>query len=159
MKNFKSFFTEFPDILPSKYIQAKWIDNKIETHRLFGCFFIFLLLVIFKNFIYFNWRLITLQYCGGFFIHWHESAMGVHVSTHPEPPSPPHLLPSPIPLGCPGALALSALLHALNLHWSSIPHMVIYMFQCYSLKSSHPRLLPHTPKVCSLHLSLLLPCV
>ena len=69
VKNFKSFFTEFPDILPSKYIQAKWIDNKIETHRLFGCFFIFLLLVIFKNFIYFNWRLITLQYCGGFFIH------------------------------------------------------------------------------------------
>ena len=28
---------------------------------------------------YFNWRLITLQYCGGFAIHSHESAMGVHV--------------------------------------------------------------------------------
>ena len=25
------------------------------------------------------------------------------------------------------------------------------MFQCYSLKSSHPRLLPQSPKVCSLH--------
>ena len=30
------------------------------------------------KFIYFNWRLITLQYCIGFAIHQHESAMGVH---------------------------------------------------------------------------------
>ena len=28
------------------------------------------------------------------------------------------------------------------------------MFQCYSFKSSHPRLLPHSSKVCSLHLRL-----
>ena len=28
------------------------------------------------------------------------------------------------------------------------------MFQCYSLKLSHPRLLPHSPNVCSLHLCL-----
>ena len=26
-----------------------------------------------------------------FAIHGHESAMGIHVSPHPEPPSPPHL--------------------------------------------------------------------
>ena len=88
----------------------------------------------------FNWRLITLQYCGGFCIHSHESAMGVHVSPLPDPPS--HLPPYPIPLGCPRALALSALLHALNFHWSSISHMIIYMFQCYTLKSYHPRLPP-----------------
>ena len=50
--------------------------------------------------------------------------------------------------------ALSALLQALNLHWSSILHIVIDMFQCYSLKSSHPCLLPHSPKVCSLYLCL-----
>ena len=30
------------------------------------------------KFIYFNWRLITLQYCIDFAIHQHESAMGVH---------------------------------------------------------------------------------
>ena len=41
-----------------------------------------------------------------------------------------------------------------NLDWWSISHMVIYMFQCYSLKSSHPRPLPQSPKVCSLHLCL-----
>ena len=51
-----------------------------------------------------------------------------------------HLPPHPIPLGCPRALALSALIHASNLHQSSILQMVImYMFQCYSLKSSLPR--------------------
>ena len=41
---------------------------------------------------FFNWRLITLQYCGGFAIHSHESAMGVHVS--PSWPSLPPLSPS-----------------------------------------------------------------
>ena len=70
------------------------------------------------------------------------------------PPAQSPLLspPNSIPLGCPSAPALSALFHALNLDWCSISHMVIYMFQCDSLKSSHPRLLPQSPKVCSLHL-------
>ena len=41
----------------------------------FGNFFFFFIFSF-----YFNWRLITLQYCGGFAIHSHESAMGVHVN-------------------------------------------------------------------------------
>ena len=70
---------------------------------------------------------------------------------------PPHLeapnLPSRlIPPGRPRAPALGALLHASNLHWPSILRMVTYMFQCYYLKSFHPRLLPQSPKVCTLHL-------
>ena len=98
---------------------------------------------------YFNWRI--LYSIVAFPIYQHESATGVHVSPHPEHPQlPPH----PIPLGCPRAPALCVLIHALNLHWSSVLHMVIYMFQCYSLKSSHPRLLPQSPKVCTSHLYL-----
>ena len=65
-----------------------------------------------------------------FTIHWHESATGVHVSPLPRTPLPP---PSPFhSSGCPSALDLSALFHALSLGWSSISHMVIYMLQCYS---------------------------
>ena len=52
-------------------------------------------------------------------------------------------------------LASSALFHASNLHWSSILHVVMCMFQSYSLKLSHPRLLPLSLKVCSLRLCLL----
>ena len=64
------------------------------------------------------------------------------------PPSPSHpsgssLCSSP---ECPS--------HASNLNWRSISHMIIYMFQCCSLKSSHPHLLPQSPKVCSLYLGL-----
>ena len=106
----------------------------------------------FKKFIYFNWRLITLQYCSGFS---HTLTWISHGCTFvPHPESPSHLPPHPIPLGHPSASALSTLSHASNLDWQSISHMIIYMFQCYSLKSSHPRLLPQSPKVCSLHLCL-----
>ena len=87
-----------------------------------------------------------------FTIHVHESVKGAPVSPTLNPPT--HLPPHSMPLGCPRALALCALLHASNLHWSSILHMVMYMFQCCSLKSSHPHLLPHSPKVCYLHLCL-----
>ena len=32
--------------------------------------------------------------------------------------------------------------------------MILYMFQCHSPKSSHPLLLPQSPKDCSIHLCL-----
>ena len=89
-----------------------------------------------------------------FAIHQHEMATGIHVS-------PPilnllsHFTPHCIPLGCLRAPTLGALVHASNLHRSSILHMIMYMFQCYSLKSAHPHLFPLIPKVCSLHLCLL----
>ena len=63
---------------------SRWMDNKAVVHIQMEYYS-----AIKKNtfesgffkykFIYFNWRLITLQYCIGFGIHWHESATGVHV--------------------------------------------------------------------------------
>ena len=101
----------------------------------------------FACFFFFNWRLITLQYCGGF---CHTSTWISHRCMCVPHPDPPH----PIPQGHPSASALSALSHASNLGWWSISHVIINMFQCYSFKSPHPHLLPQSPKVCSLHLCL-----
>ena len=101
-------------------------------------------------FLYFYWRLITLQYCSGFCHTLTWISHGCTCVPHPESPS--HLLPNP--QGCPGAPALSTLSHASNRNWRSVSHVVIHMFQYYSLKSSHPRLLPQSPKVRSLHLCL-----
>ena len=106
----------------------------------------------FLKFIYFNWKLITLQYCTGFCNTLTWISHGCTCVPHFEPPS--HLPPHPILQGHPSPPALSALSHALNLDWWCISHMIMYMFQCYSIKSSYPRPLPQSPKACSLYLCL-----
>ena len=90
--------------------------------------------------IYFNRRLITLQYCGGF---CHTLTWLSHGCTYVPPiQNIPQLHPYTILLGCPRAPALSALLHASNLHWSSILHMVIYNFNAI-LSNRHTLTFPH----------------
>ena len=103
------------------------------------------------SFIYFYWRLITLQYCGGFCHTFTWISHGCTCVPHPELPS--HIPSHSIRQGHPSTPALSTVSHASNLDWRPISH-IIYMFQCYSLKSSPPHLLPKSPKDCSLHLCL-----
>ena len=71
----------------------------------------------------------------------------------PHPDSPSHLPPHPIPLGLPSAPAPSTC-HASSLGWWSVSSLIVYLFQCCSLRSSHPCLLPQSPKVCSVHLCI-----
>ena len=135
-------------------ILSKNISYFLEvTSMLFHFVFFTIMTIVFSVFfIYFNWRLMTLQHHSGF---CHTLTWISHGDTcvpHPEPPSTS--LPHPIPLGHPSAPALSTLSHASNLDWRSVSHMIIYMFQCYSFKSSHPRLLPQSTKDCSIHLCL-----
>ena len=68
----------------------------------------------------------------------------------------PILNPPPTSLPIPSLWVISVhqpLYHASNPDWWFISHMIFYMFQCHSLISSHPRLLPQSPKDCSLLLS------
>ena len=90
--------------------------------------------------------------------YWYESAIGVHMSPL-ELPS--HLLPHPSPLGYHRAPALSSLpitsrclSQTPKSHRLSTLRMVIYVFQCYSLKLSH-LVLSFPNCVCSLCLCLL----
>ena len=79
---------------------------------------------------YFNWRLIPLQYCGGFC----QTLTWINDECTCIPPSwtPSHLPPHPLPQGCPRALALSALSHALNLGWWSVSYAVIHVSVLFS---------------------------
>ena len=53
------------------------------------------------SFIFISWRLITLQYCSGFYHTLTGISHGFTCVPHPDPPS--HLPPHPIPLGLPSA--------------------------------------------------------
>ena len=75
---------------------------------------------------YFIIIIFTLQYCIGFTIHQHASAMGVHVFPILNPPS--HLPAHTIPLGHPSAPAPSFLYPAWNLDWRLVSYMILYMF-------------------------------
>ena len=63
------------------------------------------------------------------------------------PPSPPD------PSGSSQCTRSEHLSHASNLGWWSVSPQIIYMFQCCSLETSHPCLLPQSPKVCSILIS------
>ena len=102
-------------------------------HSKFAQFFFF-------SFIFISWRLITLQYCSGFChtLTWisHRFTCVPHPSGSSQCTSPEHLS------------------HASNLGWWSVSPLIVYLFQCYSLRTSHPCLLPQSPKVCSVYLCL-----
>ena len=76
----------------------------------------------------------------------------IHMCSPSQSPLPP---PSPShPSGSSQCTSPEHLSHASNLGWQSVSHLITYLFQCYSLRSSHPRFLPQSPKVCSIHLCL-----
>ena len=86
--------------------------------------------------IYFNWRLITLQYCIGFAIHQHESTIGIHVFPMLNPP--PSSLPIPslwiVPVYQPQA---SSIMHRT---WTGDSFHIWY-YTCFSaILPNHPTL-------------------
>ena len=74
----------------------------------------------------------------------------------PNPESPSLLPPCTIPLGRPSAKAPSIQYHALNLDWWFISYMILYKFQCYSLKLPHLLPFPEPKRLFYTSVSLLL---
>ena len=118
---------------------------------------------IYLFFIYISWRLITLKYCSGFCHTLTWISHGFTCVPHPDPPS---CLPPPShPSGSSQCTSCERLSHASNLDWRSVSHLIIYMFQCYSLRSSPPCFSHRVQKsvlyICVsfsvLHIGLLLP--
>ena len=90
---------------------------------------------VFLKFI-FNWRIIAI-------LCWflpYISHRYTYVPSLLNLPSTSHARPTP--LGCHRASDLSSTWHAADSHWLSVLHMVMCVFQCYSLSLSQP-LLPH----------------
>ena len=98
-----------PDLSHSAHFSRRCHVGQLSVGRMksisgtsvLGSVFLF----FFKKIIYFNWRLITLQYCSGFCHILTRISHGFTCVPHPEPPS--HLPPHPIPLVHPSAPAPS----------------------------------------------------
>ena len=119
-------------------------------------YILFIIIFIFSRF-YFFWMLSFIYFFYFTILYWfcHTSTCihrGCTRVPHPEPPS--HSPPHTIPLGHPSALAPSLLHSASNLDWQFTSHMILYMFQCHSPKSSPPPTHTQSPKDCFIHLCL-----
>ena len=115
--------------------------------------FILKMSLLFFKFIYFNWRLITLQYCIDFAIHQHLSATGIHVFPILKPP--PSSLPVPslwvIPVHQPQA---SSIMHWT---WTGDSFHILY-YTCFNaILPNHPTLsLSHRVQKTVLYICVLL---
>ena len=105
------------------------------------------IVLIFLNFILIgSWLLYDIIVV--FAKHWHQSAMGLHVFPILNPPPTSLSIPSLRSSQC------TSPEHPVSCTKPGLVIYFTYMFQCYSLKWSHPCLLPQSPKNCSIHLCL-----
>ena len=87
------------------------------------------------KFIYFNWRLITLQYCIGFAIHQHESATGIHMFLilNTPPTSLPLLSLWVVPVHQPQGSCIE-------------PGLAIcFLYDIIHVSMTFPQIIPHSP--------------
>ena len=100
--------------------------------------------LFFISFLFISWRRITLQYHTGFLPYIDMNQPWIYMYSTSRslllPPSPPH------PSGSSQCTSPEHLSHASNLGWWSVSPLIVYLFQCCSLWTSHPRLLKEESK-------------
>ena len=128
---------------PLRFDNFSRMTNRTQESTIF-------MITVFRKLINFNWRLITLQYCSSIlpYIDMNQPWVYMCPSTPLPPPSPSH------PSGSSQCAGSECPVSCIKFGLVIISYMVIYLFQCYSLKSSHPHLLPQRISV-SLLLSLI----
>ena len=90
------------------------------------------------KFIYFNWKLITLQYCIGFSIHQHESPTGIQVCSSSWTP-----LPSPSGYHPSGSSQCTSSKHPV---WCMEPRLAIrFIYDIIQVSMPFSQIIPHSP--------------
>ena len=121
----------FEQLIPKSFKKVKGI--KVAEG---GVIHLIYCIIFLYKFIYFNWRLITLQYCIGFAKNLHESDTGAHVFPILNPP--PSSLPIPslwvIPEHPPQA---SFIMHRT---WTGDSFHIWYYTCFYAILPNHPTL-------------------
>ena len=84
MNRFMSFCRKWWYVLSTSH-QDSWYGSDICLHYPFRSF-----LFVYYHFLNFNWRLITLQHCGGFRHTFTWISYGCTCVPHPDLPSPSH---------------------------------------------------------------------
>ena len=94
------------------------------------------LFIYFKfKFIYFNWRLITLQYCIGFAIPQHVSSTGIHVFPILNPP------PSSLPVPSLWVVSVHQPQASSVMHWTWTGDSFHIYYACFNaILPNHPTL-------------------
>ena len=130
-------------LYPSPWKNCLLWSQSLVPKRLGNPWFTMLLFYFIFSFIFISWRLTTSQHFSGF---CHTLAWISHgVTWIPHPHHPSHLPLHRIPLGLPSAPGQSTCL--MHPTWAGdLLHNRQYT--CCSFKTSHPRLLPQSPKVC-----------
>ena len=132
--------------VPMQYCFLEHQTTSINSHVHNWVLFCFVFLIFIFTLFYF-----TILYWFCYTLTWIRHGC-TWVPKH-EPPSrdfPPYI----ISLDHPRAPAPSILYPASHIDWWYDSYMIVYMFQCHSPKSSHPLLLPMSPKVRCTHLCL-----